>query len=70
MDNLTDANEAEDTLKTPICPDLVGTLPGVPLFEVYEVTVTVTNITGGCLNLGEGGEDFACHGMSCNLKTK
>lgn len=34
------------------------------LCEVYEASVTVTNWTGGKLNLGEGGEDLACPNAS------
>lgn len=68
MLSLSDVAELSEV--TSCCPDLVGTLSGVSLFEVYEVSVTVTNCSGGCSNLGEGGEDLVCYGIEKCLKTK
>lgn len=52
------------------CFDLVVMSIGVLLLEVYEVFVIVMNCLGGCLNLGEGGEDKFCYGIEKNLCIK
>lgn len=49
--------EAEGASETAKWPLIGVTSHGLTSCEVYEISVTVTNCSGGKLNIGEGGED-------------
>lgn len=58
--NLTLPEDAELAEETAKYPAIGVTLPGLTSKEVYEVTVSVTNKSNVCSNMGEGGEDLDC----------